>query len=145
MIQICGLALGLHFVKSGWVLVQKETLQNLLLSCKVICVLTVCMFCVWGAKIQAPGRIIGVTVAAGRGEITSTGGAHRCSGAGAHQQREELGEDTTDVGADTGMQRTDDIGGFVCFSLTHSEMQHKDMPLVSSGTNFILYLVPTLT
>jgi len=43
MIQIGGLALVLHFVKSGRVLVHKETLQNLLLSCKVICVLTVCV------------------------------------------------------------------------------------------------------
>ena len=103
------------------------------------------MLCVWGAKIEAPGRTIGVAVAAGRGEITSTGGAHCCSGAGAHQQREKLGEGTADVGADTGMQRTDDIGGFVCFSLTHSEMQHKNTPLVSSGTNFIVYFVPLLT
>jgi len=104
MIQIGELALALHFVKSGRVLVHKDTLQNLLLACKVICVLTVCMLCVWGAKIQAPGRTIGVAVSAGRGEITSTGGAHRCSGAGTHQQREELGEGTADVGADTGMQ-----------------------------------------
>lgn len=103
------------------------------------------MLFVWGAKIQAPGRNIGVTVAAVRGKITSTGGAHRCSGAGAHQQREELGEGTTDVGADTGMQRTGDIGGFVCFSLTHSEMQNEDTPPVNSGTTFKVHFVSLLT
>lgn len=65
-----------------------------------------------------PSRTIGVTVAANRGEITSTGGTHCYSGAGAYQQREELGEGTADVGADTGMHRTGDIGGFICFSLT---------------------------
>lgn len=124
MIQVGGLALGLHFVKSGRVLVHKETLQNLLLLSKIICVLTVFILFVWGAKIQTPGRSIGIAVAAGRGEITSTGGAHRCSGAGAYQQREELGEGTADVGADTGMHRTGDIGGFICFSLTHSEIQN---------------------
>ena len=75
----------------------------------------------------------------------STGGAHRCFGAGAHQQREELGEGTADVGADTGNQRTGAIGGFVYFSLTHSEMQHKDAPVVSSETTFKVYFVSPLT
>jgi hypothetical protein len=42
-------------------------------------------------------------------------------------------------------QVCNDFGGFVCFSLTHSEMQRTDTPLVNSGTNFIVYFVPSLT
>ena len=44
MIQVGGLGVGLHFVKSGRVLVHKETLQNLLLLCKIICVLMFMLF-----------------------------------------------------------------------------------------------------
>jgi hypothetical protein len=49
------------------------------------------------------------------------------------------------VGADTGTQRTGDIGDLACLSLTHSEMQHKDTPVVSSGTTCKVYFVPSLT
>jgi hypothetical protein len=49
------------------------------------------------------------------------------------------------VGADTGIQRTGSLGVFVCFSLTHSEMQHKYTPVVSSGTICKVYFVPSLT
>jgi hypothetical protein len=49
------------------------------------------------------------------------------------------------VGADTGMQRTGDSGGFLCFSLKHSEMQNEDMSLVNSGTTFKVYFMPLLT